>query len=818
LIQDQFHRVQEVFGRAATLAGDARVRFLDEACSEDVDLRREVDALLARDERAGGLREGVAAEAGEALSGGALQLPERIGPYEILGLVGRGGMGVVYRARQQNPERIVALKVLRPAMFSAQLLKRFELEKRVLARLQHPAIAQIFEAGTTDLGLGQQPWFAMELIEGERLSDWAADRSTTEKLELMVRICEAVHHAHQKSVIHRDLKPDNILVLADGRPKILDFGVARVTDSDLKLTTVVTDMQSLVGTLPYMSPEQASGSSEKLDIRSDVYALGVLTYELLAGRLPYDLREKSVAAAARVITDEDPRPLSTVDRVFRGDLETIVGKALEKEPDGRYASAAELGADIRRFLRDEPIQARPPSTIYQLKKFARRNKGLVAGLAATFVVLVAAVVGLSLLNVKATKAQDLAENRAQVASDVVAYLNRIMKLASPWSEMGGTAGKHDMTIIEAMDAALVTLDEGFFDDPLVEAKLRAMLGEVYSDVGAHTDEAHKELSRAIELMEEHGADVVDLYQAKRYLGLAIAEASHGKDQAPLVEYVLEVLEGANRDLPTNSRIRFDLTNDCAVFLQGMDRMEEAQALWRKSIPEALEAFGGHGYVYLAMRNSYASSLWHTGAHQEAFELMEEIVRLKLEARGEKHADTLHSRHELGKMYRGLGRLQESELLLRRVAADWEEIIGPQNGETLNAKKDLARTLLELDEPAEALELTKDVLPYAMEFDPTDPQVADSQLLHATALYANELYANELYDEAESACRDSLELQKRNEERFRCRLLLCQIKLARGEDDAGRRDLVELQREAGGTLPPDHAIVTEIDSVLSASAR
>ena len=438
--QDRFRRLEEVFQGAVGREGPARERYLDDACAGDAALRGEVEELLRRDAQGTRrIRQAAVAGAGEALADGSIGLPERVGPYRILGVLGRGGMGIVYRAVQEDLERSVALKVLPPALLTEHFLARFEQEKRVLARLQHPAIAQLFAAGTTDTGLGLQPWIAMELIEGVRLSDWVPGRGTREKLELVLGVCDAVQHAHQKGVIHRDIKPDNVMVLPDGRPKVLDFGVARVTDADLQLTTVSTDVKSLVGTLPYMSPEQVSGSSERLDTRSDVYGLGVLTYELLAGALPYDLAHRSVAAAAQVIAQEDPRPLSSVDRGFRGDLETIVAKALAKEPDGRYSSAAELGADVRRFLNDEPIQARPHSTAYHLKKLARRHRGLVGGLVATFVVLFGAVIGLATLNAETARAKELAESRVAMSDGVNEYLLRILGSASPFAT-GGVRG------------------------------------------------------------------------------------------------------------------------------------------------------------------------------------------------------------------------------------------------------------------------------------------------------------------------------------------------------------------------------------------
>src|SRR5689334_6476372 len=255
----------------------------------------------------------------------------QIGRYKITRLIGEGGMGAVYEAEQEQPRRTVALKVIKPGLASPQLLRRFEQESQALGRLQHPGIAQIYEAGTADTGFGPQPFFAMEFIAGASLLEHAAQRrlNARQKLEILVKVAEAVHHAHQRGLIHRDLKPGNILVDETGQPKILDFGVARVTDSDAQVTRE-TDVGRLVGTLAYMSPEQVLADPLELDTRSDVYALGVILYELLAGRLPYQI-SRNLPEAAHTIREQDPARLSSVSRGYRGDIETIVGKALEKD-------------------------------------------------------------------------------------------------------------------------------------------------------------------------------------------------------------------------------------------------------------------------------------------------------------------------------------------------------------------------------------------------------------------------------------------------------------------------------------------------------
>ncbi len=320
-------------------------------------------------------------------------LPRRIGHYTVKRLIGTGGMGAVYEAVQEQPRRVVALKVLRAGIAGKSALRRFEYESQLLARLRHPGIAQVYEAGTHESEHGAVPFFAMEYIPGARtITDFAAAKKlgTRERMELLARVCDAVHHGHQKGIIHRDLKPGNILVDSAGDPKIIDFGVARATDSDMAVTTLQTDIGQLIGTLQYMSPEQCAADPHDIDTRSDVYALGVVLYELLCGKMPYDVSRSAIAEATRKIREEEPAKLSTLDRTLRGDPETIALKALEKERERRYRSAADLADDIRRCLKGEPISARPPSVAYQVRVFAKRHRVLVVAVIVVVAVMTAA--------------------------------------------------------------------------------------------------------------------------------------------------------------------------------------------------------------------------------------------------------------------------------------------------------------------------------------------------------------------------------------------------------------------------------------------
>jgi serine/threonine protein kinase/tetratricopeptide (TPR) repeat protein len=511
----------------------------------------------------------------------------KVGSYKITRLIGEGGMGAVYEAEQDQPRRTVALKVIKPGLASPELLRRFAQESQALGRLQHQGIAQIYDAGTADTGYGPQPYFAMEYIRGEGLREYAEKQhlNTRQRLEIIVKVCDAVHHAHQLGLIHRDLKPGNILVDENGQPKILDFGVARVTDSDSQ-ATMQTDVGQLVGTLAYMSPEQVLADPLELDIRSDVYALGVILYELLAGRLPYNISKK-LHEALHAIREEDPSKLSSISRAYRGDIETIVAKALEKDKTRRYASAAELGADIMHYLKDEPIVAQPPSTSYQLKKFARRNKGLVIGIAAVFVVLVAGFVASALQAVRATRAEaqavsqrdratsaEMAATKARdeaveaqrkaVAAEGVATEARdkaieekkradteaaIAKAVSEFMQKnlfeqvtGGVQGgaSQDLGVSGALDRAAAKVDGMFDKQPLVEAGVREAVANAYVSLSLYA-KAEPQVERALALRRRvQGEEDRDVLKASHILSGIYANQRKFAESTALLTRTLDI--------------------------------------------------------------------------------------------------------------------------------------------------------------------------------------------------------------------------------------------------------------------------------------
>jgi len=322
--------------------------------------------------------------------------PSAIDGFDIIRELATGGMGTVYEARQRRPDRLVALKLLKHAAVSRSAMRRFEFETQALAQLEHPGIARIFHAGTHDDGSGGVPYFVMELVHDARdITQYCNEQqlSHRERLHLFADVCDAVHHGHQKRIIHRDLKPSNILVNADGQPKIIDFGIALSTDSDLTATTL-TDAGHIIGTLAYMSPEQCTAATSQIDTTTDVYALGVVLYELLCGQLPYEIEGKMHTQVARTIEEQPPTPPSAVRRELRGDIDAILLNALSKDQRRRYQSAAEFAEDIRRHLRREPITARPPSRWQKAAQWIGRHPAMTTAAGCLTLIIVSLIVTL----------------------------------------------------------------------------------------------------------------------------------------------------------------------------------------------------------------------------------------------------------------------------------------------------------------------------------------------------------------------------------------------------------------------------------------
>ena len=690
----KLQQAEELFHRLAGVPVDRRRETLDEQCRGDGELRSFVMQLLANDDGAMGDFLGTPAVDGVLPQRvGVGPMPKRVGRYTLVRVLGEGGMGTVYEATQERPHRTVALKLIRPGYASRPVVRRFQFETEVLGRLQHPGIACIYDAGVDEVEFAdgvtaRQPFFAMELIRGQTLTAYAdQNRLTTKRrLELFLTICDAVHHSHQKGIIHRDLKPANILVNQEGIPKILDFGVARLTDSDLQSISLHSGPGQLIGTLQYMSPEQVSGSRSELDTRSDIYSLGVILQELLTGKLPYDFRDRSIAEAARIIRDEEPARLGSLHPDFRGDLETIVSKALEKEKSRRYPSASDLAADVRRYLNDEPISARPATTLYHLRKFARRNRGLVVMGAAAIVILLVGVVVSSALAVGQHRALRESERQRRIAEAVNAFLNDdLLAQANPESEPD-----RSITLREIIDRASQSIGGRFGGEPRVEAAIRTTLCETYRGLGEF-DEAARHARRIVELYEaERSPAQPGLLRAHNRL--ALLEQSQGNSQTA-EQRLRAALDVAFKHLGEEDLTTLLLMNSLALVLTERQILPEAADLLTRVVDLRTRLVGEEDRHTMNAINNLARVYVYMERFDEAEKLHLKEIDLCRRVMGPEHPDTLLSLNNLATLYNNRRDFSKAEPLTREVLEIRERVLGPDHPRTLESMDTLGALLI-----------------------------------------------------------------------------------------------------------------------------
>ena len=645
--------------------------------------------------------------------------PASIAGYRIVGLLGEGGMGVVWEAEQERPQRRVALKVMRRDHVVDELHQRlFHREAETLARLKHPNIAAIHASGHTDDG---HDYFAMELVQGRTLDRWLAERpARLDAAELELRLalfrtlCNAVHYAHQRGVIHRDLKPANIIVAEDsgagsssgaGVPavKILDFGLARITDADVAATQI-SEIGMIKGTLQYMSPEQARGDVAAIDLRTDVYALGVILYELLTGRRPYDVARRALAEAVRVICEERPQSMRQGwggPRKLDGDLETIVGKALEKEADRRYGSAAALAEDLERYVDSQPIQARPPSAAYQLRKMVQRNR-LAAGFAATVLALIGVFAVTATVQARAIASQrDRAEAEAAKARAVNQFMRETLSAANPWG-----AG-YDVSVVEALDRATEKIAASFAEQPLVEAEVRHTIGNAFNNLGRY----------------DRGRPLLEAAAETRTLLL-------GRDDPATIETLAALSQLAWRDsrfddavershelLELRRRVFGDPSPEVGVTLDFLGRLltdagqyEEAERATEEALAMSLAL---HGEQSLQVASCYQTkSVLAQIAHQD-YALAEELARREIAIRrGVSDVDTMETAsalNNLGIFVMLQGRLEEAQPILEEAVELNRRLGGEQHPELARALENLGNVHYRLGNVDRTLELLGEVI-------------------------------------------------------------------------------------------------------------
>jgi non-specific serine/threonine protein kinase/serine/threonine-protein kinase len=666
--------------------------------------------------------------------------PERIGPHSVVGPYtllekrGEGGMGVVYLAEQTEPvRRRVALKVIKRGMDTGEVIARFEAERQALALMDHPAIARIYDAGMTPRG---RPYFAMEYVEGVPITEHCDRHSLTnrERIELFLQVCEGVQHAHQKAVIHRDLKPTNVLVsIQDGRPaaKIIDFGVAKALAHRLTERTLYTELGVLIGTPEYMSPEQAEGTRQDVDTRSDVYSLGVMLYELLVGALPFESRHlRDVGADAfrrRILEEEPPRPsvrlsslgrrsgesarrrrtdVGVLRRELAGDLDWITMRALEKDPGRRYASPSELAEDLRRHLRFEPVLARAPSAGYRARRFVRRHRVGVAAAAVMALGLAAGTVGSTIGLVRARRAEAEARREAAAKGQVADFLKNLFRVSDPGEAQGSS-----VTARELLDRAADTLDTELSADPATRAEMAYLMGDVYRNLGLYA-EAESLSAKALEAR-------------RRFLG-----PEHPDTLGSMM------LLGAIYDA------------------QGRHR--EAESVRSQTLEIQERVLGPEHPDTLKSRNNLAGSFLRDGRYAAAERLYSETLAIQERALGREHPDALHSTHNLAGLYLAQGRYDDAERLYTRLLAIQERALGPEHPGTLGTKASLAKVALQERRYAEAERLASQALEIQKRvLGPEHPDVLWTMTNLALAYQGQGRHA-----EAERLDTEVLEIQKR----------------------------------------------------------
>jgi serine/threonine protein kinase/dihydrodipicolinate synthase/N-acetylneuraminate lyase len=738
----------------------------------------------------------------------------RIGHYKLLEQIGEGGFGIVWMAEQEEPvRRRVALKIIKLGMDTREVVARFEAERQALSMMEHPNIACVFDGGATATG---RPYFVMELVKGVPITNYCdVNRLTTkERLELFMEVCHAVQHAHQKGVIHRDLKPSNILVtVKDDRavPKVIDFGIAKATQATLTARTLFTGLNQRIGTPDYMSPEQAGLGSLDVDTRSDIYSLGVLLYELLTGRPPFDpetLLAAGYDAVMRVIREEEPPKPSTrlstlteeelaavaakrgaepakLNRSVRGDLDWIVMKALEKDRTRRYETANGFADDLRRHLDNEVVLARPPSTAYRMKKAWRRNK---VWLSAAAVVLAALVLGVGFSTwqaVRATKAEELAKQRLAESEAIAEFLTSTFQSPDPARD-GRT-----ITVAEMLDTAAKKLETDLSDQPARRASLQATLGSTYHALGLFREAIPLQEKVRDYIRATAGPEHPDTLKAMGNLANSYADGR--RDEA--LKLREELLPLFRKVLGPESPDALKAMGNLASSYFDAGRRDVALKLQKEVLALSRKVNGPEHRDTLAAMNNLALFYAAAGRRDETLKLRQDVLTLSNKVSGPKHPDTLAAMTNLADSYFDAGRLDDALKLRDEVLALSREVNGPQHPDTLKAISGLASSFSAASRRDEALKLREETL--ALSRRVNGPEHPDT--LGAMRSLANSYSAAGRRDEALKLKEEVLALSQKVLGPDHPDTLMAMNNLANSYSDAGRRDEALTLREEVLTL-------------------
>src|ERR1700733_2840301 len=642
-----------------------------------------------------------------------------IGPYQLLRLIGEGGMGQVWLAEQKQPvHRRVALKLIKVGMDTQEVVARFESERQALALMDHPAIAKVFDAGSTPEG---RPYFVMEYVAGLPINDYCDRHRLTmrQRMELFIQVCEGVQHAHQKAIIHRDLKPSNILVTEiDGRPapRIIDFGIAKATSQSVDAATMFTQLGSVIGTLGYMSPEQAGSGGEDIDTRSDVYSLGVVLYELLVGALPLDFKKLAHDEALRRLRDEDvPLPstrlrtlggdsavtaqnrgadLPTLTRQLKGDADAIALKALEKDRRRRYASPSELAADLERYLRNEPVSAHPPSRAYRARKYIRRHR-VGVGLASVVVLLL-----LGFAIAQAVELRTIRKERDR-ADRITTFMTDMFKVSDPSPARG-----NDIRVREVLDKASTQIVNGLAKEPEDQARLMQVMGDVYRNLGLYPQS--ESLTRRALAIETPvlGANAPDTLKSMDTLtGLLTDESRY-----PEAEKVArETVERRTQVRGAEDRDTVNATRRLAQILADEGRYAEAEPVNRKTFDIASRKFGPTDPDTITAEAALAINLAYAGKLAESDKTFRDVLQKDLATVGPDDLMTIRAESNLGAILLHENKPAEAEKLFRAVIEKNNRMYGPDHPVTLLTMGNLGLALTDEEHYPEAEKLFRETL-------------------------------------------------------------------------------------------------------------